>query len=133
MGMRLVRVDPEVFEHVGKVAKPFEPFNGALRRALGLPERGRGWKRQSTARLSTNIDLERRRFVVEFEGGPRRQFLLPEPPYHLHQDEVGATYDRVVRFIEKNGATPGQVEAAKKALRVHGLYLRNRQGSLRPA
>lgn len=142
--MRTVEISDEVWAEIAKRGKFGEIEDDVLRREFGLPART-GVMLQSGRSVSTASqsgphrraaagDGPRKRIadvrmssfvrdqslVVDFHGGPRRTFALPD---RADKQALRRVRDTAVAFARESGASYGQEMAVKKALTEAGYHL----------
>ena len=124
---RVIRIDDDLYQALGKLAKPFESPKTVIRRLLrkaGIGTRATVGGHASRGRLAT----QRMRAVVrdgtlqvEFENGAKESWKLPKAK--TDRDEIRRVRDRAVDFARAQGATEGQRAAVKRALTEHGYHI----------
>lgn len=120
--MRTIRISDDVWEAMKKVGEFGETPDDVLRRVFKIEpsetnevkSRPRYARRRMSAYVNSNF------LIVEFEGGPRQQFPLPDSANKL---AIRKVRDDAVQFAEDNEASLGQVNAVKKALTDAGYHL----------
>lgn len=122
--MRTIRISDEVWEAMKKVGEFGETPDDVLRRIFNIKSSEIIKKaiirpRYAVKRMSAYV--KGHLLIVEFEGGVRQQFTLPDK-----QDKVALrkVREEAILFAEQNGASSGQVDAVKKALTDEGYHLR---------
>jgi len=120
--MRTIRISNEVWDEMKKVGEFGETADDVLRRVFNLsaPEskKAKSRPRYATRRMSSHVNSKF--LIVEFEGGHRRQFVLPDNNDKL---AIRRVRDEAVKFAEENEASLGQINAVKKALTDAGYHL----------
>lgn len=123
--MKTIRISDEVWEEIAKRGKFGETEDNVLRRVFGLDKREPvsrviGHTRRHFATVRMTARAVGRELQVEFESGARNKWVLPD-----RSDKVAirSVRDAAVEFASQNGATPGQVNAVKKALTEAGYHL----------
>ena len=129
--MRTIRITDEVWRAIAArgafgeteddvLRRVFELEEPAMKvRAIGTGHRGRGDTRYATKRMSTPVSNGQ--LIVEFEGGARQQWSLPDRD---DKEGIRRVRDTAVRWAQGQGASdPGQTNAVRKALTNAGYYV----------
>ncbi len=130
--MRRIEVSPEVWAEIAKRGKFGETEDDVLRREFGLPgrqaipasaaprARAASGPRKRFAEVRMSSYVRDRSLIVEFHGGARNTFSLPDRADKL---AIRRVRDKAVEFARDNGASYGQEMAVKKALTEAGYHL----------
>ncbi len=129
--MRPIRISEEVWQAIAESGKFGETEDDVLRRVFGLEPAtrsvggpgagriGRGNRRLATKRMSARV--EKHSLIVDFHGGPRHEWRLPN---QSNKGAIKKVRSEAVQFALKNGASdPGQTNAVRKALTDAGYHL----------
>ena len=129
--MRAIRISEEVWQAIAERGKFGEMEDDVLRRVFrlepatrsvggpGTGRMGRGNRRFATKRMSARV--ERHLLIVDFHGGPRHEWSLPNKS---DKEAIKKVRSEAVQFALKNGASdPGQTNAVRKALTDAGYHL----------
>jgi hypothetical protein len=136
--VRRIEVSQAVWDEIAKHGKFAETEDDVLRRLLKLPAATQSTRRQSSnssnaSRRSTGAQARERlattrmssyvqngALVVEFAGGPRKSFSLPN---REDKSSLRRKRDEAAEFARASGASYGQEMAVKKALTEAGYHL----------
>lgn len=137
--MRNIRISEEVWQAIANHGKFGETEEDVLRREFKLPaisvrdedqanleggsrlpHRVSSGRRRSFATKRMTSFINRDQLHIEFQDGPSSSWTLPE-----RSDKAGirALLDKVIEFARKNGASLGQINAARKTLTSEGYHL----------
>lgn len=132
--MKTIRVSEEVWDEIARRGKFGETEEDVLRRVFDLKaiedlEKGGGMtettrvkpKRRTYATIPMSARIERSQFIVDFTGGERKEWNLPDK---TDKTGIRRVRDEAVRFALDQGASdPGQKNAVMKALTNAGYFL----------
>lgn len=131
--MRAIEVSAEVWAEIAARGKFGEREDDVLRRVFGLKATNLPIdvaRSQSTMnkpkRLNRATDrqsayLTNGRLQVEYQSGPRKQFMLPASKNE--KMAIREVLDSALAFGKETGATIGQLNAIRKALTDAGYHL----------
>jgi hypothetical protein len=129
--MRTIRISEAVWAAIAERGKFGETADTVLRREFDLPSgndagrtqipsgrRGRGNLRYAEKRMSPRVEAGQ--LSVGFEQGPANHWDLSHPS---KTEDTKRVLNEAAAFARKQGATPGQVNAIRKALTEAGYHL----------
>ena len=137
--MRAIRISEEVWQAIATQGKFGETEDDVLRRVFKLPPNSIRDRDQAnievSSRLPQRVSLGRRRsfasqrmtsFInrnqlhIEFQDGTSSSWTLPD-----RNDKAGirGLLNKAIEFARKNGASIGQINAARKTLTSEGYHL----------
>jgi len=137
--MRTIRISEDVWQVIAKNGKFGETEDDVLRRIFKLPDNpgsdmnqnisknnihsmrhtASGRRRSfATQKMSSYIDDNQ--LKVEFQNGVQDSWKLPDRNDKL---EIRILIDKAMKFCDRNGASVGQKNAARKTLTSEGYHL----------
>ena len=130
--MRTIRISEEVWDEIAQRGVFGETPDIVLKRVFGLDKRTTQHRqvkkdgivktstkpRYATDRLSTRIYDES--LLVSFASGKSRGFRLPD---RLDREAIRDLTEEVMKYVEDQGGTIGQINAARKALTDAGYHI----------
>jgi len=129
--MRTSRISDAVWAAIAERRKFGETADTVLRRAFDLPSesdagraqipsgrRGRGNLRYAEKRMSPRVEAGQ--LSVAFEQSPANHWDLSHPS---KTEDAKRVLNEAAAFAREHGATPGQVNAIRKALTEAGYHL----------
>ncbi|MFQ5708728.1 MAG: hypothetical protein ACE5HO_14830 [bacterium] len=121
--MRTIRISDDVWNAIAKKGKFGETPNDVLERVFkinkDMSERAKLRKKKAT-RPMTTPQVVGQELLVSFKDGISKKWSLPSRDDKI---AIRRVRDEATTFAKQNGATPGQVDAVKKALTSAGYYL----------
>ena len=131
--MRTIRISEEVWDEIAKRGIFGETPDIVLKRVFGLeksrnmhhqPKRNDTMKtnkkdRYATDRLTTRI-IDDSNILVSFASGKSREFQLPD---RLNREAIRDLTSDVMKYVEDQEGTIGQINAARKALTDAGYHI----------
>jgi hypothetical protein len=137
--MRTIRISEDVWQAIANQGKFGETEDDVLRRVFKLPPNSTRDRDQTNlevdSRLHHRVSTGRRRsfasqrmtsFInrnqvyIEFQDGASSSWILPD---RSDKSGIRALLDKVIEFAKKNGASIGQINAARKTLTSEGYHL----------
>lgn len=124
--MRSIRISDEVWSAIASRGKFGETEDDVLRREFGIDEAApsssaapRVRPRYATDRMSTYVEDDQ--LHVSFKLGATKSWPLPSCD---DKEGIRIVRSEATEWATDNGASPGQVDAVKKALTSAGYHLR---------
>ena len=121
--MRTIRISDDVWDKIAKRGKFGETPNDVLERVFKINkdtnQRATPRKKKATKPMTTP-KVVGQELIVSFKDGTSKKWSLPSRD---DKTAIRRVRDEAVTFAEQNGATPGQIDAVKKALTSADYYL----------
>lgn len=128
--MRMIKISEEVWQAIANQGKFGEAEDDVLRRVFRLPASEHNsikavtvptiGRRRTFATQRMTSYISQNQLNIEFQDGASSSWPLPDP-----KDKMGirAVLDKAILFARDNGASIGQINAARKTLTNEGYHL----------